>query len=79
MRLCTDNTEGSKAEGWVIVRSLEPFSCQAVSEMIASGTDYVGARRFREGATKKGLDGSLTDDCSVETRWWSALCWRSWT
>lgn len=49
----------SEAIGCVIVGSLEPFSGQAVHKTVADAAEDVGAKRFRQGTKKTGLEGLL--------------------
>lgn len=48
---------GNERKGCVIVRSLEPLSCQAVSQRVASRMEDVGTRRFRYATGKTGMYG----------------------
>lgn len=45
-----------QAVGCVQTESLEPFTRQAVDEMVPSGMEAVEARRFGQGARKTGLE-----------------------
>lgn len=48
---------GSKAKGYATVRSRKPLTAKDVDEMVTNEMEKVGARRFRQGSEKKGLDG----------------------
>lgn len=48
---------GDDAEGCTIVRSLELFPGQAVTEMVPGGMEDFGALRFRQSTRKMDLDG----------------------
>lgn len=48
---------GNKAEGCVLVGSLEPFSELGVEEMVGREMEAVGAHRYRLGTRKTGMEG----------------------
>lgn len=61
--------------------SLEPFSKQAVDEMVASRMKDDGDSGLYQGTRRMGLEdgGSTTEQCSVGTRFCNVQCERSWS